>query len=90
MGSSERQIKAFSKFLEENLEPNDQGKVRYVTAETLIDYLNEFGKPAPTEEVVRGYKVRTTQQSVDSEDAASRRKAISEVIARSLKKAKTE
>jgi len=37
---------------------------------------------------VRGYKVRTVQQATDSEDAASRRKAISEVIARSLQRGK--
>jgi hypothetical protein len=90
VGNSDRHIKAFAKFIEENLDPKDQGRVRYVTTETLIDYLNEFGKPEPTEEVVRGYKVRTKQQSVDSADATSRRKAISEVIARSLRKGQGE
>jgi hypothetical protein len=90
VGSSDRHIKAFSKFIEENLDPKEQGRVRYVTSETLVDYLNEFGKPAPTEDVVRGYKVRTTQQSVDSKEATSRRKAITEVIARSLKASKSD
>lgn len=84
--STERQIKKLSKFVEENLDPKDQGRVRYITAEGIIEFLDGLGKFTPTEQVVRGYKVRTVQQVTDSEDAASRRKAVSEVIARSLQK----
>lgn len=47
-----------------------------------------MGKFTPTEQIVRGYKVRNVQQVTDAEDAASRRKAISEAIARSLQKRK--
>jgi len=86
--STERQIKRLSKFVEENLDPKDQGRVRYITSEGIIEFLDGLGKFTPTEQVVRGYKVRTVQQATDSEDAASRRKAISEVIARSLQKGK--
>lgn len=86
--STERQIKKFAKFVEENLDPKDQGRVRYITSEGIVEFLDSLGKFTPTEQVVRGYKVRTVQQAIDSEDAASRRKAISEVIARSLKKGK--
>ena len=90
IGSNERHIKSLSKFIEENLDEKDQGKVRYVTQETLIEYLDSLGKPPPTENVVRGYKVRTVQQSTDSEYAKARRQAITEVIARSLRKVKKE
>jgi len=89
-GRSERHIKSFSRFIEQNLDPKDQDQVRYMTSENLIEYLDGFGKPPPSEDVVRGYKVRTVQQSIDSEEAVSRRKAISEVIARSLMKNKDE
>jgi len=88
IGRSERHIKSFSRFIEQNLDPKDQDQVRYMTSENLIEYLDEFGKPPPSEDVVRGYKVKTVQQTVASEEAAARRSAISEVIARSLKKAK--
>ncbi len=84
--STERQIKKLSKFVEENLDSKDQGRVRYITSESIIEFLDSLGKFTPTEQVVRGYKVRTVQQATDSEDAASRRKAISEVIARSLQR----
>lgn len=85
---TERHIKKLSKFVEENLDPRDQGRVRYISSEGIIEFLDGLGKFTPTEQVVRGYKVRTVQQATDSEDAASRRKAISEVIARSLQKGK--
>lgn len=86
--STERQIKRLAKFVEENLDPKDQGRVRYVTSDGIIEFLDSLGKFTPTEQVVRGYKVRTMQQATDSEDAALRRKAVSEVIARSLRSGK--
>ena len=88
ISGAERHIKKLSTFVEENLDPKDQGRVRYLTAEGIIEFLDSLGKFTPTEQVVRGYKVRTVQQVTDSEDAASRRKAVSEVIARSLQKGK--
>jgi hypothetical protein len=88
VSSTERHIKKLAKFVEENLDPKDQGRVRYVTSDGIIEFLDSLGVFTPTEQVVRGYKVRTVQQATDSEDAASRRKAISEVIARSLQKGK--
>lgn len=42
--------------------------------------------PLPTEQMVRGYKVRTVQQTVDPTEASARRQAIAEVLARSMKK----
>ena len=88
VSGTERHIKKLSKFVEENLDPKDQGRVRYLTVEGIIEFLDSLGKFTPTEQVVRGYKVRTVQQVTDSEDAASRRKAVSEVIARSLQRRK--
>lgn len=88
ISGTERHIKKLSKFVEENLDPKDQGRIRYITSEGIIEFLDSLGKFTPTEQVVRGYKVRTVQQATDSEDAASRRKAISEVIAKSLQKGK--
>jgi hypothetical protein len=85
IGGTERHIKGLSKFVEENLDPKDQGRVRYLTSEGIIEFLDSLGVPAPTEQIVRGYKVRTVQQTTNSEDAAARRKAISAVIAKSLK-----
>jgi hypothetical protein len=87
VGSNERHIKTLAKFVEDNLEEIARGKVRYVVPDRLTEYLDSLGEiPQPTEQIVRGYKVRTVQQVVDPREANSRRKAIAEVIARSLSK----
>lgn len=86
IGGTERHVKKLAKFVEENLDPKDQGRVRYITSEQIIEFLDSLGKFTPTEQVVRGYKVRTVQQVTDPDDAEARRKAVSEVIARSLQK----
>ena len=89
VGRNERHAKALGKFIEENLEERDQGKTSYVEPDGLIEYLDLLGQPPePTEQTVRGYKVRTVQQVVDPKEAGARRQAIAEVIARSLRKSK--
>lgn len=89
VGSNERHIKTLAKFVEENLDESKRDKVQYVVPEGLIEYLDSLGEiPQPTEETVRGYKVRTVQQLVDPKEADARRQAIAEVIARSLKRSK--
>lgn len=86
IGGTERHVKKLAKFVEENLDSKDRGRVRYITSEQIIEFLDSLGKFTPTEQTIRGYKVRTVQQVTDSDDATARRKAISEVIARSLQK----
>lgn len=86
VGSNERHIKSLAKFIEENLDESEQGKVRYIVPEHLIEYLDSLGEALqPTEQTVRGYKVRTVQHVVDPKEGGARRQAIAGVIARSLK-----
>ncbi|OIR03580.1 AAA-like domain protein [mine drainage metagenome] len=87
VGSNERHIKSLTKFIDANLEENERRKVRYAVPESLIEYLDSLGEPPlPTEQMVRGYKVRTVQQATDLDDAKARRQAIAEVLARSIRK----
>ncbi len=87
VGNNERHISSLTKFIDENLEEDDRRKVRYAVPGSLIEYLDSLGEPPlPTEQMVRGYKVRTVQQAVDPKEASARRQAIAEVLARSLKK----
>jgi len=87
VGNNERRVKALAKFVEENLDESERGKVRYIVPEQFTEYLESLGAvPQPTEQIVRGYKVRTVQQVVDPKEADLRRKAVAEVIARSLSK----
>lgn len=86
LGGSERHLKSLAQFIEKNLEEDIRAKVRFLTADGFIEYLDGLGKPEPQERVVRGYTVRTVHQTVSAADAAARRSAIAEVIARSLRK----
>jgi len=91
VGSTERQIKALAKFIERNLDESEQGKVKYLVPENLPEYLDSLGvAPPATEKMVRGYKVRTKQQPINPADAQARRRAVAEVIARSVSKKKRE
>lgn len=87
VGESERHVKSFAKFIEEQLEEPQRGKVRYFSPEELIAYLDStLDLPAPTEKTVRDYRVKTVVQTGDPKEAAARRRAVAEVIARSLKR----
>ncbi|MEW8521634.1 MAG: DUF87 domain-containing protein [Candidatus Thiodiazotropha endolucinida] len=89
LGATPRHIQSLAKFIEENLEEDDQGKVHYTTPEGIVEYLDSLGvMPETKERIVRGYKVRTTHQVLDPADAAARRQAITGVITRSLKQSK--
>ena len=87
VGSNERHIRSLTRFIDGNLEEHERGKVRYAVPESLIEYLDSLGEPPPpTEQMVRGYKVRTVQQTVDPKEAEERRQAIAEVLARSMRR----
>ncbi|MEW8077963.1 MAG: DUF87 domain-containing protein [Candidatus Thiodiazotropha endolucinida] len=89
IGATARHIQSLAKFIEENLEEDDQGKMYYTTPEGIVEYLDSLGvMPETKEQIVRGYKVRTTHQTLDPADAAARRQAITGVITRSLKRTK--
>ena len=86
IGRNDRHAKTLEKFIEENLDEGHQGKVHYTTPEQFLDYINSLTAPPPTEQTVRGYKVRTIQKVLDPKEADTRRKAVAEVITRSLKR----
>lgn len=88
VGRNERHVKSFAKFVENNLDSEDQGRVKYIAADGVMGYLDGLGGPTTRNNVVRGYKVRTTQSIADPDQAETRRSAISEVIAKSLLKGK--
>ena len=63
---------------------------RHIPWITSDEYLDQeaAGTPATTEKIVRGYKVRVMSDAVSEQDAAARRDAIAEVIARSMLRVK--
>lgn len=89
IGGTARHAKSLTTFIEKNLEEHERDRVQYLVPDQLMEYFDSLGTHAePVENTVRGYKVKTVQQSVSPEDASDRRKAIAGVIARSLGKNK--
>jgi hypothetical protein len=87
IGTNERHIKALARFVGENLDEKEHGRMRYVVAGRLVEYLDAIDSgPAPIEQTVRGYKVRMVHTAVDPNEADARRRSIAEVVARSLSK----
>lgn len=91
IGATARHVQSLANFIDENLEENSQGKVYYTTPEGIVAYLDSLGvMPETKEQIVRGYKVRTTHKALDPADATARRDAIAGVITRSLKRSKNK
>ncbi len=87
LAANERHSKTLQKFIESHLEESIRGKVQYLPPEGLPVYFERFrDAPVTREETVRGYKVKTVQQAGDPSEALARRRAVAEVVARSLKR----
>lgn len=79
-----RHRKAMGKIAVASLDEAEQSKVRFVSPEEALAFVESLG-PAPAENTVRGYKVKVTRSVVTPEEAARRQRAVAAVIARNLK-----
>ncbi|MDE2166097.1 MAG: type IV secretion system DNA-binding domain-containing protein [Alphaproteobacteria bacterium] len=84
VAESDRQREMLHKYVASGIDETDRSKVRYLIPEELLPYL-ESQEP-PTEQTIRGYRVRVTHELVDAAEAEAKRKAIAAVIARSLRR----
>jgi len=91
VAAQERHLKSLQKFITPHLEETASNKVRFLSIEDFIGYLDELSASiAPTESTVRGYKVRVTRKTISEDEAVARRQAIAQVIARSLRQIKED
>ena len=82
----ERQLKAMSKYIRGQLTEEALDRVRYCTPDAVIAHLDERDSGAPpTEETIRGYRVKVRRGTIDSGEVTARRQSIAAVLARSLK-----
>ena len=71
----------------DDLSEEERAQVAFLAPEDLPDYIAALAPaPAPTEALVKGYKVRVSHTSVAPEDAKERRDRLAEIVARSLKR----
>ena len=66
----------------------DAERVEILTPETLFEFLEQLGVEAPTENTVRGYKVRVKYRHVP--DALARTRTITQTIAGALKRMRSQ
>jgi hypothetical protein len=85
VASEQRYLTTMRKLAAGHLEPEVVERVRFFLAEEFIGYLDELKGQQPTEETVRGYKVKVTRRPIDPAEAEERKRAIAGVIARSLR-----
>lgn len=81
-----RQVKTLSTFIAQNIAERDRERIRFAMPESIMEFLDSIEQsPQTSESEVRGYKVKVTRQNLSPEEVASRRAAVANVIARSLK-----
>jgi hypothetical protein len=65
----------------------EQEKVRYVTPETLFEFIESLeAQAASTENTVRGYKVKVNYKPAESSDKSAQKRAVSKVVVGALKR----
>lgn len=85
VGTSERHLETLTASIVGNLEEEHQDKVRCATPDALVEYLDSLQETdRKSEQTVRGYKVRMVTRATDTGESSARRKAVAEIIARSL------
>lgn len=85
IGHSERHARSLEKFISSTLDETSRPFVKYIVKESLIDYLDSHTPQEKQQmQTVRGYTVRTKATPVDEKEAEVKRKALAEIIARSL------
>ncbi len=89
ISSQKRHVAGLKKFIVPELEESERDKIRFLTVDEFLAFLDEASaSPGTTEGTVRGYRVRVTRKMVSEEEAKARREAINQVIAKSLRQMK--
>jgi len=85
LAKSKKTQATYKAALTENLATDELGRISFLAPEGLPDFIASIApSPAPTERVVKGYKVRGTVTATSPEEAKARQDAIARLIAKSL------
>ena len=65
----------------------ERERVQFLTPESLFVFIQELEiRDLNTEQTVRGYKVRTTRHRLDHDESQNRREAVTQVVAKAMKR----
>ncbi len=85
LASHGRHLKSLSTYIVNALEEADKKRVSFLLPEDLPGFLDGYPLlEAPKEKTVKGYTVRTRVKEADPGEAIARRRAIAQVVARSI------
>lgn len=87
VSADEKTLKKAEKYISGRLDKKDLERVSFLSPEDLFAFLGEIPN-SRTEEVVGGYKVKVRVKPGSKEDAATRKKAISDVILSAMRRMK--
>jgi len=81
-----RRVDAIAKAVRSALLDSERDRVDFLLPEEFLTYLAAQTPPPPSEEQVGGYKVKVSYKKPTDDDAKARQRAVTEVIARSVRK----
>jgi len=85
LASHKKHQTSLQRFISEALDDADKKRVSFLLPEDLPGFLDGYPiSQAPAERTVKGYTVRSRVKETDPTEALARRKAIAQVVARSL------
>ncbi len=82
----ERHLEKLNKALGKKLSPDTLSRIHFLTPEDIGPFLDALPVPADVVETVGGYQVKVSYRRSSAGEEASRKRAVAEVIARSLKR----
>ncbi len=86
LAAERHRLDAIAKVVRASLLDSERARVDFLLPEEFLTYLTAQTPPPPSEEQVGGYKVKVSYKKPTDEDAKARQRAVTEVIARSVKK----
>jgi hypothetical protein len=86
LASEQRRLDAIAKVVRSTLTDSERARVAFLRPEEFLTYLTANRTPSPSEEQVGGYKVKVSYKKTTDEELETRRRAVAEVVARSVKK----
>lgn len=86
IGPDRRRLDAIEKTVRSALADADRTRVDFRLPEEFLTYLASQTPPAPSEQHVGGYKVRVNYKKTTDEEAVARRRAVAEIVAKSVRK----
>jgi hypothetical protein len=86
LASERRRLDAIAKVVRPALLDSERSRIDFLLPEEFLTYLTAQTPPPPSEEQVGGYKVKVSYKKPTDKDGKARQRAVTEVIARSVKK----